>query len=54
MESCPNDFSAVLFTSYSKRPADVFNQSLCVPSIDLKTTKLVSHVVLACVHSVCL
>ncbi|KAM8767467.1 choline transporter-like protein 4 [Acanthopagrus schlegelii] len=40
VESCPNDFSAVLFTSYSKRPAEVFNQSLCVPSIDLKTTNL--------------
>nr|XP_046274568.1 choline transporter-like protein 4 [Scatophagus argus] len=40
VESCPTTFWAVPVQSYFKEPAEVFNQSLCVPSIDLTTTKL--------------
>ncbi|KAI4817676.1 hypothetical protein KUCAC02_011059 [Chaenocephalus aceratus] len=42
VESCPSLFWAVGFESYfpNVKPADVFNQTLCVPSIDLATTKL--------------
>ncbi|TNN59739.1 Choline transporter-like protein 4 [Liparis tanakae] len=40
VESCPIDFGAVGVSAYfiDVKPASVFNQSLCVPSIDLATT----------------
>ncbi|XP_056267628.1 choline transporter-like protein 4 [Pseudoliparis swirei] len=40
VESCPNQFWAVGVSSYfvGVKPVNVFNQSLCVPSIDLATT----------------
>uniref|UniRef100_A0A8C4GR09 Choline transporter-like protein n=1 Tax=Dicentrarchus labrax TaxID=13489 RepID=A0A8C4GR09_DICLA len=42
VETCPNDFWAVEVLAYlpNVKPAKVFNQSLCVPSIDLATTDL--------------
>ncbi|XP_059205567.1 choline transporter-like protein 4 [Centropristis striata] len=40
VESCPTDFWAVGIQEYFQKPKDVFNQSLCVPSINLKTTEL--------------
>ncbi|XP_070840760.1 choline transporter-like protein 4 [Chaetodon trifascialis] len=41
VESCPHDFWAVNINDFiNGKPADAFNQSLCVPSIDLKTTNL--------------
>ncbi|XP_040910200.1 choline transporter-like protein 4 isoform X2 [Toxotes jaculatrix] len=42
VERCPTTFWAVGLQSYlpGVKPADVFNQSLCVPSIDLANTKL--------------
>ncbi|XP_070702069.1 choline transporter-like protein 4 [Pempheris klunzingeri] len=42
VESCPTQFWAVDVLSYlpNIKPADVFNQSLCVPSINLENTKL--------------
>ncbi|XP_067468661.1 choline transporter-like protein 4 [Thunnus thynnus] len=41
VEKCPTDFRAVSPLSYipGVKPADVFNQSFCVPSINLATTK---------------
>uniref|UniRef100_A0A667WPU9 Choline transporter-like protein n=1 Tax=Myripristis murdjan TaxID=586833 RepID=A0A667WPU9_9TELE len=42
VEECPNNFWAVKLTDYSKTAKEVFNQSLCVPSLDLATTELVS------------
>ncbi|KAE8281996.1 Choline transporter-like protein 4 Solute carrier family 44 member 4 [Larimichthys crocea] len=41
VESCPDMFWAVGVDKYFSgvKPADVFNQSLCVPSIDLKNTR---------------
>lgn len=48
MESCPGDFSALFVDAYFKKPAEVFNQSLCVPSVDLKAPGLVSPIWLAC------
>uniref|UniRef100_A0A8C4F2Q8 Choline transporter-like protein n=1 Tax=Dicentrarchus labrax TaxID=13489 RepID=A0A8C4F2Q8_DICLA len=46
VETCPNDFWAVEVLAYlpNVKPAKVFNQSLCVPSIDLATTDLVSPI----------
>ncbi|XP_054461835.1 choline transporter-like protein 4 [Anoplopoma fimbria] len=40
VENCPSQFWAVGIQSYfpNVKPADVFNQSLCVPSIDLANT----------------
>ncbi|CAJ1083219.1 choline transporter-like protein 4 [Xyrichtys novacula] len=38
VEKCPTEFGAVLFTDYLKKPAEVFEQSLCVPSLDLAKT----------------
>uniref|UniRef100_A0A8C4F073 Choline transporter-like protein n=1 Tax=Dicentrarchus labrax TaxID=13489 RepID=A0A8C4F073_DICLA len=48
VETCPNDFWAVEVLAYlpNVKPAKVFNQSLCVPSIDLATTDLVSPILL--------
>nr|XP_040044194.1 choline transporter-like protein 4 [Gasterosteus aculeatus aculeatus] len=44
--SCPTGFGAVGILSYGQKPADVFNQSLCVPSIQLATTdKTVKEIV---------
>uniref|UniRef100_A0A671W4N8 Choline transporter-like protein n=1 Tax=Sparus aurata TaxID=8175 RepID=A0A671W4N8_SPAAU len=40
VESCPGDFSALFVDAYFKKPAEVFNQSLCVPSVDLKAPGL--------------
>ncbi|XP_076610488.1 choline transporter-like protein 4 [Chaetodon auriga] len=41
VESCPDDFWAVnIIDPRNRNPSDVFNQSLCVPSIDLEATKL--------------
>uniref|UniRef100_A0A667X4T2 Choline transporter-like protein n=1 Tax=Myripristis murdjan TaxID=586833 RepID=A0A667X4T2_9TELE len=40
VEECPNNFWAVKLTDYSKTAKEVFNQSLCVPSLDLATTEL--------------
>ncbi|KAI3358724.1 hypothetical protein L3Q82_015142, partial [Scortum barcoo] len=42
VESCPTDFWAVEVQAYvsSVKPANVFNKSLCVPSIDLEKTEL--------------
>uniref|UniRef100_A0A671W557 Choline transporter-like protein n=1 Tax=Sparus aurata TaxID=8175 RepID=A0A671W557_SPAAU len=48
VESCPGDFSALFVDAYFKKPAEVFNQSLCVPSVDLKAPGLVSPIWLAC------
>ncbi|XP_032391611.1 choline transporter-like protein 4 [Etheostoma spectabile] len=40
--SCPTQFWAVEITAYfpNKKPKDIFNQSLCVPSINLTNTAL--------------
>lgn len=41
VETCPNGFFAVRPDQYiSAAPKDVFNQSLCVPTINLETTQL--------------
>ncbi|XP_068432501.1 choline transporter-like protein 4 [Clinocottus analis] len=42
VENCPDQFWAVGASSYLPlvKPADVFKQSLCVPSLNLKTTDL--------------
>ncbi|XP_023127017.1 choline transporter-like protein 4 isoform X1 [Amphiprion ocellaris] len=40
VEQCPSDFYALEPSAYFRNPADVFNASLCVPSIDLRTTTL--------------
>ncbi|XP_044026570.1 choline transporter-like protein 4 isoform X3 [Siniperca chuatsi] len=42
VENCPTQFWAVEIKSYfpNVKPANVFNQSLCVPSINLTNTKL--------------
>uniref|UniRef100_UPI0037E823EC choline transporter-like protein 4 n=1 Tax=Semicossyphus pulcher TaxID=241346 RepID=UPI0037E823EC len=40
VEKCPTDFAAVTPFQYLQKPPDVFNQSLCVPSLDLATTEL--------------
>lgn len=40
VESCPSQYWAVGIDAYLKRPAEVFNQSLCVPSLNLATTTL--------------
>ncbi|XP_074470528.1 choline transporter-like protein 4 [Sebastes fasciatus] len=42
VENCPTQFGAVGILDYrpNVKPADVFNQSLCVPSIDLANTPL--------------
>lgn len=47
VESCPNQFWAVGVSSYfvGVKPVNVFNQSLCVPSIDLATTTKVRFVI---------
>uniref|UniRef100_A0A673AAQ7 Choline transporter-like protein n=1 Tax=Sphaeramia orbicularis TaxID=375764 RepID=A0A673AAQ7_9TELE len=44
VETCPDDFFAVGIDKYlpGVKPKDVFNQSLCVPSINLENTALVS------------
>lgn len=43
VETCPSTFWAVSPLDYiNKSPKDVFNQSLCVPSLDLTRTTLVS------------
>uniref|UniRef100_A0AAQ4NVA1 Choline transporter-like protein n=1 Tax=Gasterosteus aculeatus aculeatus TaxID=481459 RepID=A0AAQ4NVA1_GASAC len=39
--SCPTGFGAVGILSYGQKPADVFNQSLCVPSIQLTVKEIV-------------
>ncbi|KAM9838232.1 choline transporter-like protein 4 [Aulostomus maculatus] len=39
VESCPTNFTAVGLQSYFSKPADVFQQSLCVPSLNLTTTE---------------
>uniref|UniRef100_A0AAQ5YJS4 Choline transporter-like protein n=1 Tax=Amphiprion ocellaris TaxID=80972 RepID=A0AAQ5YJS4_AMPOC len=41
VEQCPSDFYALEPSAYFRNPADVFNASLCVPSIDLRTTTLI-------------
>uniref|UniRef100_A0A3Q3L4X4 Choline transporter-like protein n=1 Tax=Mastacembelus armatus TaxID=205130 RepID=A0A3Q3L4X4_9TELE len=43
VDKCPSNFWAVGIQSYmpNVKAADVFNQSLCVPSLNLATTKLV-------------
>ncbi|XP_062414500.1 choline transporter-like protein 4 [Pungitius pungitius] len=47
--SCPTDFWAVKPQSYvTGKPADVFNQSLCVPSIQLQNTEKASPTWLPC------
>uniref|UniRef100_A0AAQ5XPN9 Choline transporter-like protein n=1 Tax=Amphiprion ocellaris TaxID=80972 RepID=A0AAQ5XPN9_AMPOC len=43
VEQCPSDFYALEPSAYFRNPADVFNASLCVPSIDLRTTTLVGY-----------
>ncbi|KAM3858183.1 choline transporter-like protein 4 [Diretmus argenteus] len=42
VKECPNEFWGLDPRAYlpGSKPRDVFNQSLCVPSIDLATTKL--------------
>uniref|UniRef100_A0A8C6V9T6 Choline transporter-like protein n=1 Tax=Naja naja TaxID=35670 RepID=A0A8C6V9T6_NAJNA len=43
VSSCPSKFWSVLPTDLvpsSKKPSDVWNQTMCQPSIDLETTKL--------------
>ncbi|XP_077600145.1 choline transporter-like protein 4 [Stigmatopora nigra] len=46
VEKCPTVFSAVGPLDYAKKPADVFSQSLCSPSIDLSNTdKTVKQIV---------
>uniref|UniRef100_A0A7N8XFE4 Choline transporter-like protein n=1 Tax=Mastacembelus armatus TaxID=205130 RepID=A0A7N8XFE4_9TELE len=46
VDKCPSNFWAVGIQSYmpNVKAADVFNQSLCVPSLNLATTKLVSPI----------
>ncbi|XP_074542808.1 choline transporter-like protein 4 [Halichoeres trimaculatus] len=46
VEKCPTDYGAVFFLDYQKKPVDVFQKSLCVPSLDLaKTTMSVQEIV---------
>ncbi|XP_049458988.1 choline transporter-like protein 4 [Epinephelus fuscoguttatus] len=40
VEKCPTEFWAVGIQAYFQKPAEVFNQSLCVPSLDLAKTDL--------------
>ncbi|XP_049891179.1 choline transporter-like protein 4 [Epinephelus moara] len=40
VENCPTEFWAVGVQAYFQKPAEVFNQSLCVPSLDLAKTDL--------------
>ncbi|XP_071356487.1 choline transporter-like protein 4 [Trachinotus anak] len=40
VEKCPSTFWAVGLLSYNLSPANVFDQSLCVPSTDLASTEL--------------
>ncbi|XP_042362815.1 choline transporter-like protein 4 isoform X2 [Plectropomus leopardus] len=40
VSTCPSEFWAVGILEYTKKPAEVFNQSLCVPHLDLATTEL--------------
>lgn len=40
VKECPTDYKAVTVFDHPRSPADVFNQSLCVPSLDLATTEL--------------
>ncbi|XP_034561496.1 choline transporter-like protein 4 [Notolabrus celidotus] len=40
VEKCPSTFGAVGLLDYAKKPVEVFNESLCVPSLDLANTKL--------------
>lgn len=39
VKDCPKDFWAVFPLDLLKHPSEVFDQNLCVPSLDLKTTK---------------
>ncbi|XP_034016128.1 choline transporter-like protein 4 [Thalassophryne amazonica] len=43
VETCPTSYWAVGLTEYIKHPSEVFTQSLCVPSLDLKVTPLTVH-----------
>ncbi|XP_060915367.1 choline transporter-like protein 4 [Labrus mixtus] len=43
VEKCPAEFMAVGILDYSKKPAAVFDQKLCVPSLDLAKTKMSVH-----------
>uniref|UniRef100_A0A3B4VBL0 Choline transporter-like protein n=1 Tax=Seriola dumerili TaxID=41447 RepID=A0A3B4VBL0_SERDU len=47
VEKCPSTFWGVRVEAYipGSKPADTFNQSLCVPSIDLANTNLVSSII---------
>ncbi|XP_008279347.1 choline transporter-like protein 4 isoform X2 [Stegastes partitus] len=40
VERCPSDFYALNPTAYFLKPENVFNASLCVPSLDLANTEL--------------
>ncbi|KAF7662110.1 hypothetical protein LDENG_00245720 [Lucifuga dentata] len=40
VKECPNTFWAVTVNRYIEKPENVFNESLCVPSLDLATTTL--------------
>ncbi|XP_068190013.1 choline transporter-like protein 4 [Antennarius striatus] len=40
VERCPDDFWAVDVLAYLRSPDQVFDQSLCVPSLNLKSTQL--------------
>uniref|UniRef100_A0A8C9Z8Z7 Choline transporter-like protein n=1 Tax=Sander lucioperca TaxID=283035 RepID=A0A8C9Z8Z7_SANLU len=52
VDSCPTQFWAVGIQAYfpNVKPKDVFNQSLCVPSINLMNTTLVSPMLLPFVN----
>uniref|UniRef100_A0A665UEG1 Choline transporter-like protein n=1 Tax=Echeneis naucrates TaxID=173247 RepID=A0A665UEG1_ECHNA len=48
VESCPSTFWAVGLKAFSEEDkAKVFNQSLCVPSINLENTKFVGHIIVS-------
>uniref|UniRef100_A0A3Q3JFC9 Choline transporter-like protein n=1 Tax=Monopterus albus TaxID=43700 RepID=A0A3Q3JFC9_MONAL len=55
VNSCPSTFWAVQIGDYfpGVKPANVFSQNLCVPTIDLATTDLVSPILSQCVIFVC-
>lgn len=42
VETCPDNFWAVGPLDYIKEPKEVFQQNICVPSIDLEKTEMVS------------
>uniref|UniRef100_A0A665UEL0 Choline transporter-like protein n=1 Tax=Echeneis naucrates TaxID=173247 RepID=A0A665UEL0_ECHNA len=52
VESCPSTFWAVGLKAFSEEDkAKVFNQSLCVPSINLENTKFVGHIIVSFMYN---